>query len=296
MIQVKSVTIPTLTGMKKRRAYIYLPDSYYDNPEQRFPVLYMFDGHNVFYDSDATYGKSWGMKEYMDYTNTPVIIAAIECNHGADNDRLKEYSPYTFEDPDLGRIPGKGKLYMEWLVNEFKPLMDKVYRTIPDRDHTMIAGSSMGGLMSFYAVLAYNHIFSRAACLSPSLHFAIKENMKQVKKAALDQNTIVYMDFGSEELYRRKKMIKEYGKIQTMLMERGVYLESRIVPHGEHCEASWEEQISFFMNTILYKMGELSWKESADDVPPASDNNDQTGSKENKVKNILNTVKHKIKR
>lgn len=77
-------------------------------PERRYPVLYMFDGHNVFFDWDATYGKSWGMKEYMDFTGTQLIIAAVECNRSPENGRLSEYSPYDFQAPELGKFKGRG--------------------------------------------------------------------------------------------------------------------------------------------------------------------------------------------
>ena len=60
MVKKWNVTIPRLTGREKRRAYIYLPNSYRYHTERRYPVLYMFDGHNVFFDEDATYGKCWG--------------------------------------------------------------------------------------------------------------------------------------------------------------------------------------------------------------------------------------------
>ena len=103
MVKKWNITIPELTGTKTRRAYLYLPDYYDDTPEERYPVLYMFDGHNVFFDSDATYGKSWGMKEFMDESRIPLVIAAVECNHSPDHGRLKEYSPYTFRDSKIGR-------------------------------------------------------------------------------------------------------------------------------------------------------------------------------------------------
>ena len=67
-------------GEEERRAYVYLPTMYEADPDRRYPVLYMFDGQNVFFDEDATYGKSWGMADYLDYTDTPLIVAAVECN------------------------------------------------------------------------------------------------------------------------------------------------------------------------------------------------------------------------
>ena len=83
-----------------------------------------------------------------------------------------EYSPYRFDDPNYGHFDGKGKDTLNWFVHEFKPYIDSQYRTLPDRAHTFIGGSSMGGLMSLYALLAYNDVFSRAAALSPSLWVA----------------------------------------------------------------------------------------------------------------------------
>ena len=77
MVHTWDLTIPQLSGDKTRKGYIYLPDFYNDDPERRFPVMYMFDGHNVFFDSDATYGKSWGMNSNMVWTRTPLIIVAI---------------------------------------------------------------------------------------------------------------------------------------------------------------------------------------------------------------------------
>ena len=143
------VTIPPLTGEKKRKAYIYLPDFYNDDLTRRFPVLYMFDGHNVFFDADATYGKSWGMYDYLTKTAKPLIVVAVECNHEG-NGRLREYSPFSHAGSSLGKIPGKGKAYMDWLVNTLKPQIDAKYRTLPDREHTILCGSSMGGLMALY--------------------------------------------------------------------------------------------------------------------------------------------------
>ena len=99
MVNTWDITFPELTDKETRKAYIYLPENYRNENTKRYPVLYMFDGHNVFFDSHATYGKCWGMKEYMDASGTPLIIVAIECNHSPDFGRLKEYSPFDFSAP-----------------------------------------------------------------------------------------------------------------------------------------------------------------------------------------------------
>ena len=77
MVKEWDITIPSLTGGRTRRAYVYLPVGYGEEEGRRYPVMYMFDGHNLFFDEEATFGKSWGLGEYLDYTNTKLIIAAV---------------------------------------------------------------------------------------------------------------------------------------------------------------------------------------------------------------------------
>ena len=247
------LTYPAYTGDEQRNAYVYLPAEARRHPEKRYPVMYMFDGHNVFFDYDATYGKCWGMKEYMDKTKTPMIIAAIECNHSPSGGRLSEYSPFTFRNSTLGSVTGRGKETMDWLINVFKPEVDRRFPTLTDREHTYIAGSSMGGLMSLYAVLEYNHIFSKAAALSPSVWVATKQMEALIIGANVSLDTVVYMDYGAEELNNHKNMAGCLSKIASMLFAKQIDLSFRTVPGGTHSEASWERQIPFFMNTLLYK-------------------------------------------
>lgn len=253
MVDRWKITIPELTGEEERSVYLYLPESYAWDTQRRYPVLYMFDGHNVFFDSDATYGKSWGMKEYMDATETQLIIAAVECNHSPDFGRLKEYSPYTFADPQFGRITGKGKITMDWIVNTFKPQIDRDFRTLPDREHTLIAGSSMGGLMSLYAVLKYNAVFGRAAALSPSIWTAPEKLVSLAKNTRLNPRTRIYMDYGEKEFGNHKAMRKGFADMTAALFSKNICVESRIIPGGTHCEASWEKQIPFFLPALLYE-------------------------------------------
>ena len=252
MIHQWELTIPELTGDQSRRAYVYLPDWWNDNPEQRFPVLYMFDGHNVFFDEDATYGKSWGMKEYLEYTDTPLIVAAVECNHDPDHGRLSEYSPYSFRYNRTKQILGRGKLTMEWFTKVFKPEIDQEFPTLPGREDTFIAGSSMGGLMSLYALLEYNHIFSRAAALSPSLWVAPGKVEGLIRASRPAPGTVLYMDYGSQELSNHAHMLRDLGRTAQRLLEKEIRLDFRIVPGGDHSEASWERQIPFFLNALLY--------------------------------------------
>ena len=254
MVHTWQVTIPELTGDKPRRAYIYLPDTYNWAQENHYPVLYMFDGHNVFFDSDATYGKSWGMQEYLDGTHTQIIVAAVECNDDADNGRLKEYSPYSFKDNHFGSIEGLGNITMDWFVNSFKPMIDDNFRTIRERDYTYIGGSSMGGLMSLYALLEYSDVFGRAAALSPSLWVAPEALTALVGRCKLAPGTVLYMDYGSREMGNHDGMRKGFGEMCSRIFARGINLTARVVPGGNHSEASWEKQLPFVFHTLMYEL------------------------------------------
>lgn len=140
-----------------RTIHLYLPNDY-NQSEERYPVLYMYDGHNLFKDEDATYGKSWGLEKFLDHYDKKFIVVGMECNHEG-NKRLDEYCPYDLEHGFFGSIHGQGKEFMKWVCDELKPYIDSHYRTIPFRECTMIGGSSMGGLMALYTVVAYNELF-----------------------------------------------------------------------------------------------------------------------------------------
>lgn len=255
MIEEWKITLPALTGKEKRKAYIYVPDVVYAEPERRYPVLYMFDGHNLFRDSEASYGKSWGLLQYLTEHNVPLIVAAIECNHHAEEEscggRLSEYSPFDFSNPGWGEIKGRGALTMDYYVNVFKPYIDRNYPTLPDREHTFIAGSSMGGLMTLYALAAYGETFSRGAALSPSVDFS-PEEVKNMIRSARWKDKVLYMDMGTEEMDRRVRSV--YGEVTSLLIRKGARVESRVIPGGFHSEASWERQIPFFLDTLFYAL------------------------------------------
>lgn len=254
MVEQFKVTIPQLSGKKKqRRVYVYIPDSFSEDEEQCYPVLYMFDGHNVFFDEDATYGKSWGVGKYLDENDVHIMVVAVECSHAKKNGRLSEYSPFTFEDDTFGHIKGRGRTTMEWFVNELKPYIDDNYPSIPDREATWIAGSSMGGLMALYAVTAYNHVYGRAAALSPSVWTSPRDIEKLIKNSEMSPDTVLYMDYGQREFENHEGMRALYTRTVSRLMKAGINLTSRVVPNGDHTEECWEQQLPFFINTLLYE-------------------------------------------
>lgn len=255
MIKKWKIRYPAYTGTERRNAYVYLPVGYSENRRKRYPVLYMFDGHNVFYDSDATYGKSWGMAEYLDKHKIPLIVAAVECNHSPEGGRLSEYSPFDFDIPEFGgEFIGRGEETMDWYINVFKQMIDKRYRTLPDREHTFISGSSMGGLMTLYAVCEYNDVFSRGASLSPSMEIDMDALSEMIEEAEMGEDTVLYMDYGEGEFDYDTDAVEHFEKLNQLLTEQHVLLTSRIIPGGTHCEASWERQLPFAISTLMYEL------------------------------------------
>ena len=254
MIKKWTVSYPAYTGSEPRSVYAYLPIGYEYDPAVRYPVLYMFDGHNVFFDQDATYGKSWGLGQYLDRIAAPLIVVAVECNHSPENGRLSEYSPYDFESANWGSFKGRGRETMEWFIRTLKPDIDKKFRTLRDRDHTFIMGSSMGGLMALYAVLRYNKVFSRAAALSPSLWVDAAGLNELVDTAPLSPDTVIYLDYGSREMGFHPNMERDFAGFIGRLLARRIHVTSRIVPGGDHSEASWEKQLPFCVGTLLYEV------------------------------------------
>lgn len=237
----------------KRTIHLYLPDNY-DMSDERYPVMYMYDGHNLFFDEDATYGKSWGLKEFLDHDDKNFIIVGIECNHEG-RERLNEFCPYTLKESYLGSITGKGEELMDWVIDELKPYIDSHYRTIPFRECTGIAGSSMGGLMALYTVIKYNQYFSKAACLSSAIGICQYQLKEELKQAYISPDTRVYLSHGKKETYSQEHLERVQNLLSYFYQEivkRGGACCINIT-NGKHNEASWEKENETYMHFL--------WKE-----------------------------------
>ena len=148
----------SLKNGANRPLHIWLPDSYYHSQEH-YPVMYFFDGHNLYDDKDATYGKSWGMKPFLESWGKEMIVVGIECGHDG-QERLSEYLPYpAAKGSHFDKFEPLGDATIRWILEDIKPVIDRDYRTIPFRECTAIGGSSMGGLMALYAAVHYNQWF-----------------------------------------------------------------------------------------------------------------------------------------
>jgi predicted alpha/beta superfamily hydrolase len=220
--------------------HIYVPDGY-DQSEERYPVMYMLDGQNLFYDQDATYGKSWGLKDFLDGYDKPFIVVGMECDHNGNN-RLSEYSPFTFNLPQHGPVIGKADLLLEWIADDLKPWVDETWRTWAFREATGIAGSSMGGLFSYYALLKRNDIFSKAACLSPSFTLCSKK-LREMDYASLSADTRLYLSMGAREQRRSPGKVKGWlYSFAKPVQDAGGAVMVQVIPGGRHNEASWQRE------------------------------------------------------
>ncbi len=239
-----------------RPLHIWLPEDYYDST-QFYPVMYFFDGHNLFLDADATYGKSWGMKDFMEQWGKRMIIVGMECGHEG-QERLSEYLPY----PAIGhfaQFEPMGAVTMEWILQDVKPYIDEHFRTIPFRECTAIGGSSMGGLMALYAVVHHNRWFSKAACVSSAIGCCMEPLMAQLQAAVISPDTRIYLSWGSREAYGAKAPHRGDKSSRTYFQNKEVAdtLKKKKAPvlmhcqvGGSHCEADWEKQVPLFMDFL----------------------------------------------
>lgn len=237
---VKKFDVMITPFQLQRTIHLYLPEDYAQS-EERYPVIYMYDGHNLFFDSDATYGKSWGLKEFLDHYEKKFIMVGIECNHEG-TERLNEFSPYDTVSPYFGEIHGKGSVFMDWVVQELKPMIDREYRTLSAREYTAIGGSSMGGLMSLYTIMKYNQYFSKAACLSSAIAMCLDCVKQDMQSAKINPDTRVYMSFGTKETRNVEWTRNMHLYFQREFEKQGAEFLLNVVKGGSHNEASWEKE------------------------------------------------------
>ncbi len=241
---------------RERTLHIYLPDDYYMS-EERYPVMYFFDGHNLFFDSDATYGTSWGLKDFLDGWHKKMIIVGMECSHEG-NDRLIEYCPY--DKKWRGQwYKGRGDDTFKWIIYDIKQMIDSEYRTYPFREATGIGGSSMGGIMAMYGVLKYNDIFSKSACVSGGFFWNISSYRRTLSDSGLSPDTRIWMSWGEHEAGKAAyngdpeydtREARSARKFSHELNERGVDTQIWFQRGGRHCEADWRRQVPVFMEYL----------------------------------------------
>jgi predicted alpha/beta superfamily hydrolase len=234
--------IPQLN--RRRRIWIYLPPDYHTSAS-RYPVLYMHDGQNVFDDSTSFAGE-WGVDEMMDSISRKrkeMIVVAVD-NGGPK--RINEYCPYDME--TFGK--GEGDQYVDFLAETLKPFIDRNYRTKKDKANTYIAGSSMGGLISMYAVLKYPKVFGGAGLFSPAFWVGPKI-FNDIETKGKQVNAKIYFYCGGEENDTMEPdMIKAFEEMRGVSRSK---METSVRPEGKHTESVWREEFPLFYLWLVEK-------------------------------------------
>ncbi|AOC93633.1 Endo-1,4-beta-xylanase/feruloyl esterase precursor [Flavobacterium anhuiense] len=233
-----TIEAPQLNTSKK--IWIYLPKNYSKNIQKKYSVIYMHDAQNLF-DAKTSYSGEWNVDEKLDSLKAKVIVVGIE--HGNEK-RIDELTPFKNEKYGGGNADN----YLEFIVKTLKPHIDKNYRTKTKAKSTILFGSSLGGLVSYYGALKYPEVFGKAGIFSPSFWFSpdiytFTEKQPKIK-------TKIYFLCGDKE---SDDMVNDLTKMKRLLDTKRCYClhldKTKIVKGGEHNEKLWRDH---FAEAILW--------------------------------------------
>jgi alpha-glucosidase len=223
---------PQLQTTKK--IWLYLPENYAQTTK-KYPVLYLHDGQNLF-DAATSYAGEWRIDETLDSLKAEIIVVGIA--HGNEK-RTDELTP--FKNEQYGG--GKGTLYLDFIVSQLKPYIDTNYRTKTGRYHTGIGGSSLGGLLSYYATITYPKVFGKAMIFSPAFWinpevYARTEQIKTLK------SKIYFMCGDSESESMTSDMERMASLLNSTRCSCLHLTKKRVVPLGKHNEKLWAKEFA----------------------------------------------------
>jgi predicted alpha/beta superfamily hydrolase len=240
----------TLLG-NTRAVYVYLPPTYLENTSARLPVVYMHDGQNLFDPAASFAGVTWGVPATMDAAAVSgrfreAIVVGVN-NMGAD--RIAEYTPT--RDPEYGG--GRGDLYLRMLVEELKPQVDAELRTLPGREDTVLAGSSLGGLISSYAGVRHASVFGIIGAFSPSTWWDGRVLLSLVAETGELRPLRVYVDSGDGGQSRdgvtdTRALAAAY---RALGYRDGVDLLYVVEPGATHTESAWARRLPGALEFLL---------------------------------------------
>lgn len=239
-ISTFSIASPELQTTKK--IWLYLPKNY-NASKKKYSVIYMPDAQNLF-DAKTSYSGEWNIDEKLDSLNAQVIVVGIE--HGNEK-RLEELTPYPHE--KYGG--GKANQYLDFIVNTLKPSIDKKYRTKTDKMHTLIIGSSLGGLTAFYATLKYPEVFGKAGVFSPAFWINRKDIIaltEQTQKIKAKYYFLCGDKEGDDD-----SMVKDLNTMENIINTKRCsckHLNTKtIIKGGQHNEKLWRDG---FVKALLW--------------------------------------------
>lgn len=216
----------------EKQILVYLPTDY-NTSNKSYQVIYMHDAQNLF-DTETSFVGEWNVDEYLDSIGTnEAIVIGIE----HDNEKRKdELTPF----PNQKHGGGKADDYLQFIIKDLKPRVDSTYRTLKNPENTIIFGSSLGGLVSFYAVIKHPDVFGKAGVFSPSFWFN-DQIYNYVMDSEIKPNFKFYFMSGDKE---SDFMVSDMEKMIALLLEKGVstnHIKKRIIKDGRHNEKLWRE-------------------------------------------------------
>ncbi len=208
----------------QHRFRVFLPPGYYENTLKKYPVLYMHDGHNLFFKEEAFVGNTWRTDEVLGMLDKMNAIEEVIVVGIHPQDRMVEYTRPGYED------------YGGFLVEMLKPLIDAKYRTLSGPTDTAVMGSSLGGVVSFYVGWQWPEVFGKVACLSST--FSYRDNLLERVSAEPKRKIRIYLDSGwprdnyeATRSMRDRLIWKGYGPGSDLF-----YLA---FPEAKHEENAW---------------------------------------------------------
>ncbi|MEO8336168.1 MAG: alpha/beta hydrolase-fold protein [bacterium] len=225
-----------------RTVMVYLPPHYDPESAERYPVLYLHDGQNVF-DRATAFGEEWHVDEFAEALIAteeiePLIVVAI---YNTGEHRVDEYTPTA--NADMGR-GGQADDYGRMLVEELKPFIDITYKTLPSAASTALGGSSLGGLLTMWLGIRYPAVFGRLAVMSPSVWWDDRVLLRDVEALPGKRHQRIWLDAGTAE---GATTLENARALRDALVAKGwiigddlAYLEEL---GGEHNEASWGNRV-----------------------------------------------------
>jgi predicted alpha/beta superfamily hydrolase len=166
----------------QNRFRVFLPPSYDENTLKKYPVLYMHDGHNLFFREEAFVGKTWRTDEVLQMLDNMNATEGVIVVGIYPNDRMREYTLPGYED------------YGRFLVETLKPVIDGNYRTLAGPETTAAMGSSLGGVVSFYLGWQWPEVFGKVACLSST--FTERDDLLERISSEPKRALRIYLDSG----------------------------------------------------------------------------------------------------
>lgn len=228
--QVSTFTIEAPQLKTSKKIWIYLPKNY-TYSRKKYPVIYMHDAQNLF-DKNTSFSGEWNIDETLDNLNAEIIIVGIE---HANEKRIDELSPFKNEKHGGGNADA----YLDFITATLKPYIDKNYRTIKKAESTSIAGSSLGGLVSYYAVLKFPDIFNKAIIFSPA--FWLSNEIYTFTSKSPKTNAKMYFLCGDSE---EDSMVYDLSRMTDLLklkVNSPSQIEIQVIEEGQHNEKLWRE-------------------------------------------------------